>query len=540
MTPLHIELTEYQKSLRGLSMPAALDLAATTHGDEIAIIHVEGGGPTLTWAAFRERVSKLRSGLQRAGVKAGDRVGVQLRNQVEFPLTWFAVAELGAAIVPLNPKYTTRESEFVLSDAGAAWLVAAHDILENYGPVDSYGPVPRDRVITVAGKPVGTLTFETLAQSDITPFAAYPDQDEIANIQFTSGTTGLPKGCLLTHRYWVELGVWDSGLFNARRILADHPFYYMQNQAYLMTALASGGAICVTSGMSRRKFMGWLVDHQIDMAWIDEEMVDLPPSDNDAPLLLKRAPVAAVPPEGIALLEEHFGIVARDFYASTEVGNGTFVPWDRRDLAMKGSMGFCFPTRESKIIDSNLQEVPVGVSGELCLRGEGMMLGYHNRDEVNAELFLPGGWFRTGDIVRKDAEGAHYYEGRLKDMVSRSGENIASAEVELQILLMPEVHAVGVIPVPDRERGEEVKAIVVLKDGARVSAEDVVVHARTGLAAFKVPRYVEFRTELPYTASGKVHKAALKAEEPLNKATVDVTRLDTRSEESAEATADGR
>jgi len=520
-------------------MPEALDLAAATHGGEVAIMHIEGGGPTLSWAEFRERVSRLRSGLQLAGVKAGDRVGVQLRNQVEFPLIWFAVAELGAAIVPMNPKYTTRESEFVLEDAGASWLVAAADILENYGDGDSYGPVARDRVITVAGQPVGPLTFERLAQSDITPFAEYPDHDEVANIQFTSGTTGLPKGCLLTHRYWIELGVWDAGLFDARRILADHPFYYMQNQAYLMTALASGGAICVTGGLSRRKFMGWLVDHQIDMAWIDEEMVDLPPSENEGPLRLKRAPVAAVPPEGIALLEQHFGIVARDFYASTEVGNGTFVPWDRSDLAMKGSMGFCFPTREAKIIDARLQEVPVGIAGELCLRGEGMMLGYHNRDEVNAELFLPGGWFRTGDIVRADEEGALYYEGRLKDMVSRSGENIASAEVELQILLMPEVNAVGVIPVPDRERGEEVKAIIVLKDGAQVSAEDVVEHARTGLAPFKVPRYVEFRADLPYTASGKVHKAALKAEEPFNEATVDVTRPDTQSEARSQTTAAG-
>lgn len=221
---------------------------------------------------------------------------------------------------------------------------------------------------------------------------------EIANIQFTSGTAELPKGFLLTHRYWV--------------------------------------------GSS------------------PERPVNRWPADHAATCLCRVVLGRSLPAGG-------------------------------------GSMGLCFPTRESKIIDSNLQEVPVGVSGELCLRGEGMMLGYHNRDEVNAELFLPGGWFRTGDLVRKDAEGAHYYEGRLKDMVNRSGENIASAEVELQILLMPEVHAVGVIPVPDRERGEEVKAIVVLKDGARVSAEDVVAHARTGLAAFKVPRYVEFRTELP-------------------------------------------
>jgi acyl-CoA synthetase (AMP-forming)/AMP-acid ligase II len=523
MTSLQIDLTEYQVSLRGRSMPSALDHAAQVHGDGPAIIHIEGGGAPLTWSQFRQQVSRLRSGLQGAGMRAGDRVGVQLRNQVEFPLTWFAVAELGAAIVPLNPKYTLRESTFVLEDAGATWLVGAADLLEGYGPTDNYGPVGRERVITVGGDPVGLLEFDRLAASEPLPLQNDPSPDAVANIQFTSGTTGLPKGCLLTHRYWVELGVWGAGLFGAQRILADHPFYYMQNQAYLMNALAAGGTIYVTGGLSRRKFMGWLVEHEIDFAWIDDEMLDYPPAPNDAPLMLKRAPVAAVPPEGIARLEGTFGLLARDYYASTEVGNGTFVPWDRPDLAAKGSMGFCFPTRESKIIDANLEEVPAGVPGELCLRGEGIMLGYHNRPEVNAELMLPGGWFRTGDIVRKDEEGAHYYEGRLKDMVRRSGENIASAEVEMQIMTMPEVLEAGVVPVPDPERGEEVKAIVVLKPGARVTHEQVVTHAREGLATFKVPRFVEFRTHLPHTESGKVHKAALKEEPPLNAATVDVT-----------------
>jgi acyl-CoA synthetase (AMP-forming)/AMP-acid ligase II len=529
MSSLHIELSDYQHQLRGLSMPAALDLAAETYGDQLAIMHIEGGGPSLTWSEFRDQVSRLRSGLQRIGVQAGDRVGVQVRNQVEFPLTWFAVAELGAAIVPLNPKYTVRESTFVMEDAGARWLVAAADILAGYGDVTEYGPVPRERVITVGDQPVGDLAFRQILAADVSELTGYPDADTVVNIQFTSGTTGLPKGCLLTHRYWVEIGVWGSALFDAKRLLADHPFYYMQNQAYLMNALGNGGAICVTAGLSRRKFMGWLVDHAIDFAWIDDEMVDYPPAASDGPLLLSRAPVAAVSPEGIIKLESTFNLLARDYYASTEVGNGTFVPWDRPDLAMKGSMGFCFPTRESKIVGPDLQELPAGEAGELCLRGEGMMLGYHNRPEVNAELMLPGGWFRTGDIVRKDEEGAHYYEGRLKDMVRRSGENIASAEVELQLMTMPEIFEVGVIPVPDPDREEEVKAIVVLKPGAEVTHAEVVAHARLGLAAFKVPRYVEFRSQLPHTESGKVHKAALKAEPPFNDATVDVTGPDTRA-----------
>lgn len=540
MTTAKIELNEFQASLRGLSMPAALDRAAAIHGSRLAITHIEGGGPSVTWAEFRDQVSRLRSGLQQLGVRAGDKVCVQLRNQLEFPLTWFAVAEIGAAVVPLNPKYTARECAFVLEDSGASWLVVASDIVQTY--VDDgqlTAPVERERIVVVGDRSSIAPGFEDLrafgelASAEVTPLADYPDQDTVVNIQFTSGTTGLPKGCLLTHRYWIELGVWGSGLYHSERILADHPFYYMQNQGYLMNALAGGGAIYVTAGMSRRKFMDWLVDHEIDMAWIDEGLLDEPVSDKDRRLKLRRAPVAAVPPEELAKLEERFGLLARDFYASTEVGCGTVVPWDRADLAAKGSMGLCFPTRESKIVDENLEEVPPGRSGELCIRGEGMMLGYHNRPEVNAELFLPGGWFRTGDVVRKGADGAHYYEGRLKDMISRSGENIASAEVEYQLLTMPEIDDVGVIPVPDPDRGEEVKAIVVLKAGADVTHVAVVDWARRGLAQFKIPRYVEFRSELPYTASGKVHKAGLKQEAPFNAATVDVTGSGSRTVQGA-------
>jgi crotonobetaine/carnitine-CoA ligase len=154
-----------------------------------------------------------------------------------------------------------------------------------------------------------------------------------------------------------------------------------------------------------------------------------------------------------------------------------------------------------------------------------MMLGYHNRPEANAELFLPGGWFRTGDIARKTPDGLHYYVGRTRDMVRRSGESISAAEVEQQIATMPGVLEAGVIPVPDADRGEEVKAIIVARPGVTIMASDVIAWLRTRLAPFKIPRYVEFRHELPHTESGKIAKSALRAEPPLTEATTDVARL---------------
>jgi crotonobetaine/carnitine-CoA ligase len=514
-------------ALLGKTMPEVLDHAAERWGNELAMHEIEGAQRSVTWGGFRDQVRALRSSLESIGVAVGDRVGILIRNQVEFPVSWFAVIEAGAAVVPLNPKYTSREIDFVLGDAGATWLIGDGVLIDEHANDETIGPVSLAQSIAIGASASAAHSYETLAAAEPTERTHQADPLEVVNIQFTSGTTGLPKGCLLTHEYWVDIGVFGAALSDepARRLLADHPFYYMQNQAYLMTAIVTGGALFITPGLSRRKFMGWLHDYEIDFAWVDEDMLEYPPDPRDRDVRIRRAPVAGLPAEDYQRLRDRYGIEGRELYASTEVGHGTCVPADRPDLTGTYTMGFCFPHRESKVIDENGAEVPAGTPGELCLRGPGMMLGYHNRPEANEELFLEGGWFRTGDAVIKDDEGLHYFVGRLKDMIRRSGENISAVEVEMQLYAMPEVVNVAVVPVPDAEREEEVKAIIVLAEGAELTPQQVVDWASEGLAPFKVPRYVEFRDELPYTESGKVHKAALRAEEPLHGGVTDTKAI---------------
>ncbi|ROR46538.1 crotonobetaine/carnitine-CoA ligase [Kitasatospora cineracea] len=517
------ELAPYQESLRGRSMPEALDAAAAAWPDNLALHEIEGEQRSLTWAEFRSAVTGLRSGLESAGVSPGDRVGVLITNRIEFPVVWFAAVEAGAAIVPLNPKYTDKEIGFVLGDAGATWLVGESALIDAHVVGGKVGPVDLGRTVSIGASAHAALRYERLLEAPVTARRTGIDPLEVTNIQFTSGTTGLPKGCLLTHEYWTELGIYGSLLdVTSKRLLADHPFYYMQNQAYLMLAIFTGATLYITPGLSRRKFMDWLHDYKIDFAWIDEGILEFPEEPRDAHLVMNRAPVAGMPAWAYPAILKRFGIRGRECYASTELGNGTAVPYDRDDLAGNGSMGFCFPNRESKVVDENFDEVPAGTPGELCMRGPGIMLGYHNRPEANAELFLDGGWFRTGDIVVKEADGQHYYKGRLRDMIRRSGENISAAEVEAHIAALDGVYDVAAVPVPDPDRDEEVKVIVVREQGSVLTPEQVVAWAREGLAAFKVPRYVEFRDELPYTPSGKIHKAALKEEaEPLHEGVVD-------------------
>ncbi|MEU9345276.1 class I adenylate-forming enzyme family protein [Streptomyces sp. NPDC048278] len=522
---LKIDLAPHHRDFLDLTIPDALDLAARRWGDRLAVKLIEGRPSEHTWSQLRMLVARVRSGLEAGGVEPGDKVGIMLGNQLEFPLAWLAVIEAGAVAVPLNSKYTAREVDFVLGDADATWLITEGETIERLARDGSVGPVPMDRVIPVGGAVPGTgPDFSVLMSTDITPRTHRAGTLDVVNIQFTSGTTGLPKGCLLTHEYWTEFGVYSSALFDdPQRLLADHPFYYMQNQAYFMMALAGGGALYVTKGLSRRKFMGWLTDHEIDFAWLDDFMLAEPAGATDQHLAIGKAPVSGVSGSAHTGLEKRFGLLARDWYASTEAGNGTFVPWERTDLTGTPTIGLAWPTRETKIIAENGDEAGPGVAGELCLRGKGMMLGYHNRPETNAELFLPGGWYRTGDLVRKDSDGLHYFEGRIKDMVKRSGENISCAEVELRIMELPEVAEAGVVPVPDPDRGEEVKAVIVLEDGATLSAERVAQWCREGLAAFKVPRYVEFRDRLPHTPSGKTAKSVLRSEpEPFGTGVVDL------------------
>ena len=515
-------LSPHHRAMLGLTIPEVLDAAAHRWADRLALHEVEGEQRSMSWGELSDAVKRVRSGLERLGITPGSRVGVMIRNQIEFPLIWMAIIEAGAAIVPLNPKYTAREIEFVLTDSEATWFIGLGELIDEHAAEGRLGPVTREHIVSVGSSEHAPHTLDELLSSEPMPRMHRADPRDVVNIQFTSGTTGLPKGCLLTHEYWIHLGAYGAGIdADPQRLLADHPFYYMQNQAYFMTAVMGGGALYITPGLSRRKFMGWLLDHQIDFAWIDEDLLDLEPSERDGGLALKRAPVAGLPSHAYPALLERFGITAREVYASTEVGPGTYVPYERADLAGTGSMGFCFPNRESKVIDEEFHEVSPGTPGELCFRGPGMMLGYHNRPEANTELFLPGGWFRTGDVVVKDTEGNHYYVGRLRDMIRRSGENISAAEVEMHLYAMPEIDDVAAVPVPDKDREEEVKVIVVPAAGAELDARAVVEWARKGLAPFKVPRYVEFRDELPYTASGKVHKAALRDEEPLHAAVVD-------------------
>ncbi len=503
-----------------VDIPTLLADAARRWPDRTAW-HFTESGHEVRYAELAEQVERLAGALQKLGVAKGTRVGIMLRNVPEFPLGWLALAVLHAVSIPLNPIYTPRELAFILEDTALSHLVISDDLLATFDEaVREHGPVGADasNVIVVGRDRDGYgPSFSSLLASD-TLRAELPettDPDALATILFTSGTTGLPKGCMLTQTYWTLLARVTCALVgDVRNILADHPFYYLQNQFYLMVGLACGARNVVTPGLSLSTYVDKLWDFDIDFAWISHRLLKQPPSDRDRGHELLRAPADQLVPATHAELEQRFGVVVREWYGSTEAGTGTLVPWDDHAKTGSGSIGIAGPFRETKIVDDTFEEVPCGEIGELCIRGPGMMTGYFNRPDTNREQFLEGGWFRTGDLCTKGSDGHHYFKGRLKDVIRRSGEQIAAQEVEHVLSGMPGVMKVAVIPVPDERRGEEVKAYIVADAAhqASLTPEHIFDWCRSRLAGFKVPRYLEFRSDLPLTSSGKIAKALLRSE----------------------------
>ncbi len=447
-----------------------------------------------------------------------------LRNVPAFPICWLAIARLGAVMVPINPSYTVDELRFVIEDVSAQHAIADETFADT---LTAAGLPAEGHLFTVDAMadtygPYGADGAAPTAMSDADWPAVGPD--DAVGIHYTSGTTGFPKGCVLTHRSWSVAATVLAGVLprTPRRVLSDAPYFYLDAPLELAFGLLVGAEQYVAQKVSLSKFTGWLADLDIDYCEVWEALGDrvFDPAaegrlrERETPLMMS---TFGLPGDRQAALQTRLNAVVREMFGMTEVGLATLVPYDDDSLVGSGSCGREAPHRETRIVDPDtLRDVPPDVVGELWVRGPGLMVEYFHRPEVNAECFRPGGWFRTGDLARRDANGNHYIAGRLKDMIRRSHENIAANEVEAALDTHPSVAEEAVIGVPDDLRGEEVKAFVVLSPGVPATDEtaaELLDHAAEHLAPFKVPRYVEFIDELPLTPSGRIAKGILRERE---------------------------
>jgi crotonobetaine/carnitine-CoA ligase len=501
------------------SIPALLREAASDVPDRIALSFI-ATGEDIAYADLLDRVRRVARGLHEAGVRHGTKVAVMLPNIPQMPVTWLALSWLGAVMVPVNIRYTATELDYVLSDSGASFLVLHADFAGLVAETPSAAAM-QGRVFVVGGDAGAHRAWDELAARDGAGFAPErePVLDDLLNIQYTSGTTGFPKGCLLTQRYWLTCAksYADCDGLRFRNLLASNPYFYMTPQWLTLSAWFHRGTLHVAPYRSLTQFMGWVRDRGVEFCLFPQEVhTTQPPRPEDAENAMQRGNLYLHRADLHAEVQSRFGFPLRTAFGMTEIGMGLFTPLEAEEMTGSGSCGLPGPWREARIADLQGNTLPHGESGELLIRGPGLLRGYHNKPEATAAAFH-GDWFRTGDLARQDANGFVWIIGRIKDMVRRAGENIAAAEVESVLNAIQGVAESCVVPVPDALRGEEVKAYLRLAEGVTprdVPPEAVIAHCRRHLAPFKVPRYLAYRdADFPRSPGGtKVRKPALIAE----------------------------
>jgi crotonobetaine/carnitine-CoA ligase len=476
---------------------------------------------TLSFRELADRSERVAAALERRGIRRGDHVAVMLLNDPEFPIVFCALARIGAVMVSLNTRSSAGELDHIISDADVTALVIDASFLDTLA-ASKFADAFTGRLVVANQDGHATVEHTGVDLADLLTETAPLEEPDVqttdpVTILYTSGSTGMPKGCVHSHLYWLVLAQSSAGhREEASRHLADSPFFYMTGPGSTCGALLHGGAVVMPRRPSMSKFMTWVREHAITSAWVTVLQLADPPHPDDRNHNIRFAPTDDIPGDRIAEFEERFAIAARHLYAMTEIGVGTIVPDDAEEMARSGSIGIPGPFRECMIVDEDCNPITTAAAaGEMCVRGLGLFDGYYKQTDANASSFLPGGWFRTGDLVRRDERGWYYFLGRIKDIVRRAGENISATEVESAIEAIADVAKAVVVPVPDEKRGEEVKAYIVLKasrDSNDLPPATIVEQLRGQIADYKIPRYFEYRTTLPRTDSDKISKRALLAE----------------------------
>jgi fatty-acyl-CoA synthase len=525
---------------------SAFDRAVERHGDRTALVV---GHQQVVWsyAELASNVEGFAAGLFRLGLVQGDRIGMWAPNCAEWTVTQYAAAKLGLILVNLNPAYRVTEIEFALNKAGCRALVLADRF-----KASDYMQMLRTLAPELASSVAGKLKAERLPNLEIViqlgseslrgvfrfdeistlgkdvdrrlliDAAARLDCDDPINIQFTSGTTGSPKGATLSHRNLLNSSYFTGricGISSSDAICVPLPLYHVFGMAIgNLLAMLFGAKVVHPGEVFEPDAVLQAVEHERCTSLYGVPTMFIAqlasPNFKQRDLSSLRTGIiagASVPMELMRRVIADMGMEQVVIgYGMTETSATVMITSPADPLERRvATVGRVVPHVEVKVVDERSEIVPRGQVGEICVRGYSIMLGYWGDPEKTAEAIDADGWMHTGDLGTIDQDGYGKIVGRLKELVIRGGENISPAEIEDFLHRHPQVEMAQIVGVPDEKYGEELCACIKLKDGPRPSEAELRDFCRGEIAHFKIPRYVRFVDIFPMTASGKVQKYLL-------------------------------
>ncbi len=535
------------------TLPDLLDRSAERFPDNVALrFFVDPKLPpsTLTYRQLQEQTRRFATALFQLGVRKGDRVAIMLPNCPQFVVAFFGTLRLGAIAVNTNPLYVSREMRDQFDDSGCDTVVLLDQFFPKLREIQAATRIRRVIVVDVAGTlswPVRTLVHlvqrkhgeyvKIHRQSDIYDYsrllAKYPASppgaslrpSDTAIFQYTGGTTGMPKAAMLTHGNLVANTLQLASLFvgveeGKEVLMAAIPFFHVYG---MTTCMLFGVLLGAEVAMVPRPRPVDVVLKVIQKRKVTVfpgvptlySAINVHPRVKDFDIRSVKFCVsgaAPLPREVQETFEKLTGGKVIEGYGLSEASPATHAN-PLYGIRKSGSIGLPMPSVEAKIVDLETREpLPPGSEGELAIRGPQVMKGYWNRPEETAATLVDG-WLLTGDVARMDEDGFFYIVDRKKDMINASGFKVLPREVEEVMMMHPKVQEAVAAGVPDPLRGETVKAWLVLREGARATPEEIIEFSKLHLAPFKVPRFVEFRTELPKTIIGKYLRRVLVEEE---------------------------
>ncbi len=497
-----------------------------------------------TWKEFDEETDRIAKGFIGMGVKKGDHVAIWATNEPEWLLTLFASAKIGAVLVTVNTSYKIFEAEYLLRQSDAKVLV----MMDGFKDTSYFQIINELNPMLAESKP-GTLDNPMLPYlkhvvytgarecpgmhrwADIEGMGAgIPDAvlrdieaglapDETINMQYTSGTTGFPKGVMLTHSNIINNGkcIGDRMRFTEDdKLCICVPFFHCFGLVLgIMACLTHGTAMVPVDAYSPLKVMKAVQDEQCTaLHGVPTMFIAILEHPEFARFRFPRlrTGIMAGSPCPVKVMQQVVDVMgAREItitYGQTEASPGCTMTTTDDPIEMRVStVGRIFPHTEAKIVNPETGEIcPPHVPGEFCARGYHIMKGYYKMPEATAQAIDADGWLHTGDLATVDENGYYKITGRIKDMIIRGGENIYPKEIEEFLYTHPAIKDVQVIGVPSKEYGEEVMACIILREGASLTEDEVKAHVRSHMARHKTPKFVHFMDAFPMTASGKIQK----------------------------------